>query len=444
MKTKNIIVKLKSSDTTEFATPANENNLMIQLDQTDLNKMVKANLMRDLEKFNLIANNMIYDLVNFAVGIYTIDQVVSRQINGFQGWSRNFIVNFPVHDLQLWNNVKEDFSNYLGFLSGDKWEITFRQNHEIRAFELPQNRNPNNFSKVSLFSGGLDSFIGAIDLLMNEEKPFLVSHYKISERRVQERLIDGLNEKFGGNSFDSQKFWIQPNQKNEFAEKENSSRARSFLFITLGIAVANCLADDMELILPENGLISLNIPLTRSRLSSHSTRTTHPYFVDGLNKTFERLGIENRIENPYRFKTKGQMILECLDRDFLNQHISETISCSHPENSRFQRREPGLNCGYCVPCIIRQSAEAEAGNISTLYAIGDVRQNPPLQNVKKGSDYRAFKMGLEKLANINSRHSLALHIIRSGPIPYQNLYKLEDYISVYQRGMDEVREFLNS
>lgn len=444
MKTKNIIVKLKSSDTTEFTNPANENNLMIQLDQTDLNKMVKANPMRDLEKFNLVANNTIYDLVNFALGIYTIDQVVSRQINGFQGWSRNFIVNFPVHDLQLWNNVKEDFSNYLGFLSGDKWEITFRQNHEIREFELPENRNPNNFSKVSLFSGGLDSFIGAIDLLVNEEKPFLVSHYKISERKVQERLIDGLKEKFGGNSFDSQKFWVQPNQKNEFAEKENSSRARSFLFITLGIAVANCLADDMELVLPENGLISLNIPLTKSRLSSHSTRTTHPYFVNGLNKTFEKLGLRNLIKNPYRFKTKGQMILDCQDREFLNQYISETISCSHPENSRFQGREPGLNCGYCVPCIIRQSAENAAGNISTSYAIGDVRQTPPLQNVKKGSDYRAFKMGLQKLSSINNRHSLALQIIRAGSIPYNNIDDLNEYISVYERGMEEVRQFLNS
>lgn len=444
MKTKNIIVKLKSSDTTEFSNPGNENNLMIQLDQTDLNKMVKANLMRDLEKFILVANNTIYDLVNFALGIYTIDQVVSRQINGFQGWSRNFIVNFPVHDLQLWNNVKEDFANYLSFLSGDKWEIIFRQNHETREFELPENRNLNNFSKVSLFSGGLDSFIGAIDLLTNEEKPFLVSHYKISERKVQERLIDGLKEKFGGNSFDSQKFWVQPNQKNEFAEKENSSRARSFLFITLGIAVANCLADDMELVLPENGLISLNIPLTKSRLSSHSTRTTHPYFVDGLNKTFTKLGIKNLIKNPYRFKTKGQMILECLDREFLDQHISETISCSHPENSRYQGREPGLNCGYCVPCIIRQSAENVAGDISTEYAIGDIRQEPPSPNTKKGSDYRAFKMGLQKFNSINGRHSLALQIIRAGSIPYNNIYDLNEYISVYKRGMEEVRQFLNS
>lgn len=444
MRTKNIIVKLKSSDTTEFTNLANENNLMIQLDQTDLNKMVKANLMRDLEKSNLVPSNTIYDLVNFALGIYTIDQVVSRQINGFKGWSRHLIVNFPVHDLQLWNNVREDFANYLSFLSCDKWEIEFRQNHEIREFELPENRNPDNFSKVSLFSGGLDSFIGAIDLLASEEKPFLVSHYKISERKVQERLIDGLKEQFGENNFDSQKFWVQPNQKNQSSEKENSSRARSFLFITLGIAVANCLGNDIKLILPENGLISLNIPLTKTRLSSHSTRTTHPYFIDGLNKTFEKLGIRNIIENPYKYKTKGEMILECLDRDFLNQHISETISCSHPENSRYQGREPGLNCGYCVPCIIRQSAENKAGNISTDYAIGDVKQETPSQNSKKGSDYRAFKMGLQRFSSINSRHSIALQIIRAGSIPYHSLNELNDYISVYERGMEEVRQFLNS
>ena len=358
--------------------------------------------------------------------------------------SRAIIVDFPVHDLQLWNNVKTDFENYLSFLSGDKWEIVFRQNCAIREFKLPEVRNPDNFSKVSLFSGGLDSFIGAIDLLSEQEKPFFVSHYKTSESKVQNILTNALKEKFGLANFTSQKIRVQPNQSNPLAEKENSSRARSFLFIMLGIATANCLDDNTELILPENGLISLNIPLTKSRLSSHSTRTTHPYFVDGLNKTFEKLGIQNKIRNPYRFKTKGQMIIECLDQEFLNQHISETISCSHPENSRWAGNGKPENCGYCVPCIIRQSAENAAGNISTSYAIGDVRQTPPLQNVKKGSDYRAFKMGLEKLSNINCRHSLSLQIIRSGPIPYENLSELNDYISVYERGMNEVNQFLNS
>ncbi len=53
-------------------------------------------------------------------------------------------------------------------------------------------------------------------------------------------------------------------------------------------------------------------------------------------------------------------------------------------------------------------------------------------------------MGLEKLSAINSGHSLALQIIRSGPIPYENSDELNKYISVYKRGMDEVSQFLNS
>lgn len=444
MKTKNIIIKLDSSDEFQFENLDQENNLNIQLDQIDLNKMVKANLFRDLELSNLIPNNRIYDLINFALGVYTIDQVVSRQINGFQGWSRNLIVNFPVNDLELWNNVKDDFSKYLSFLSGDKWEFIFRQNEHTREVEIPEERNPNNFTKVSLFSGGLDSFIGAIDLLSEEEKPFFVSHYKISEKKVQENLITALKEHFGQNSFGSQKFRVQPNQKNPSAEKENSSRARSFLFITLGIAVANCLSDNILLVLPENGLISLNIPLTKSRLSSHSTRTTHPYFVDGLNIIFSKLGIHNRIDNPYRFKTKGEMIMECQNEEFLNHHIAKTVSCSHPENSRYLGKEPGLNCGYCVPCIIRQSAENAAGNISTEYGMDDIVQNPPPQKSKKGSDYRAFQLGLKKLSNIDSQHSIALQIIRSGPIPYLDSMELAEYISVYKRGMNEVNQFLNT
>lgn len=443
MKTKNIIVKIHSSDDFQYAEDQQEDVLEIQLDHTDVNKMVKENILRDLSHSGLVPNNVIYDLLNFALAIYTIDQVVSRKNNGFQGWSRYFIVNFPVQDFEIWDAVSEEFNKYLSFLSGDKWEFVFRQSEEIRDFVLPENRNPNGITKVSLLSGGLDSFIGAIDLLSNGEIPFFVSHHKTSESKIQDKVLGALKAQFGNTSFKSQKFWVQPNQKNSTAEKENSSRARSFLFITLGVAVANSIDDGIQMVLPENGLISLNIPLTKSRFSSHSTRTTHPFFVDGLNSIFEKLGINNKIENPYRFKTKGEMILQCEDIDFLKEHIAITMSCSHPENGRFLGREP-LNCGYCVPCIIRQASEYQTGEIFTSYAIGDVRESVPSQKYKKGSDYRAFKIGLEKLSDINNEHSLALQIIRSGPIPYSTLNELNEYISVYQRGMSEVEQFLNS
>ncbi|WP_130855198.1 Qat anti-phage system QueC-like protein QatC [Olivibacter jilunii] len=446
MSIKHIIVKINQAETPELLLPEGETSMTVSLDQGDDNRMLRSSILTEMDRARLILNNSMYDLLNFALGLYTIDQTVSRSLNGFQGWSRYLIVHFAVHDVDLWNNVKESLENYIGFLSGDKWIFNFRKHIDDREVVIDVHRNADGFTKVSLLSGGLDSFIGAIDLLGSDnEKPFFVSHYKTgTESSAQEKVLQGLITKFGSDKFASSRFYVQPNQKNVAAQKENSSRARSLLFICLGLAVANSLGDDIPLILPENGLISLNIPLTKTRLSSHSTRTTHPYFVGGLNHIFGSLGVANKIINPYKFKTKGEMMLNCKDREFLHLYARETISCSHPENSRYARKAPGLNCGYCVPCIIRQSAEKKFGEISTAYALDDVRKEPPSQKTKKGADYRAFKMAIEKLDGMSARHSLALQISRSGPIPYENSESLDEYISVYVRGMNEVKDFLNS
>ncbi|KGO91014.1 Qat anti-phage system QueC-like protein QatC [Flavobacterium subsaxonicum] len=445
MSKRHIIVKHNNADTFQIVPGNNESVTTLSLDPLDLNKMLKSHIYDDLRTLGFTPENTAYDLLHIALAIYTADQTVSRQTNGFQGWSRYLTVYFPVNDKALWDSVKEMLENYIGFLSGDKWAFEFRQNETIRTFQHQLVRNPENYTKVSLLSGGLDSFIGAVDLLSDNEKPYFISHYKTgTESSTQVKIYNALETKFGKGSFKGHKFYVQPNQQNILAEKENSSRARSLLFICLGLTCANCLGDTIEMILPENGLISLNIPLTKTRLSSHSTRTTHPYFVDGLNKIISTLGIRNKITNPYRFKTKGEMMVECKDVAFLMTHDHETISCSHPENSRYAGMPPGLNCGYCVPCIIRQAAENRAGNIKTTYAIGDIRRTPPSQRNRKGSDYRAFKLALQNLTTITKPHSLALQINRSGQIPYNSEAELLEYVSVYKRGMDEVKLFLDS
>lgn len=447
MSTKHIIIKILQEDTFELSHPSDEQSLIVSLDQGDEKKMLRTSIFDELNTAGLALSNSMYDLLNFSLGLYTIDQTVSRTLNGFQGWSRHMVVHFPVHNSQAWWAIKDRLSEYIGFLSGDKWEFNFRQHNQVRE-ELVSSvpLNSDGFTKVSLFSGGLDSFIAAIDLLNTEnEKPYFVSHYKTgTESITQETLLSELATNFGADKYKSSRFYVQPNQRNISAQKENSSRARSLLFICLGLAVASSLGDQIPLILPENGLISLNIPLTRTRLSSHSTRTTHPYFIDGLNQILSAIGISNKIINPYQFKTKGEMMKECEDVAFLKENVSKTISCSHPELSRYAGKAPGLNCGYCVPCIIRQAAEFHLGEITTKYALDDVRRDPPTQSKKTGADYRAFKLSLEKQSRIAARHSLALQIMRSGPVPYESEEKLSEYISVFLRGMDEVQNYLNS
>ncbi len=78
-------------------------------------------------------------------------------------------------------------------------------------------------------------------------------------------------------------------------------------FLSLALLVANSSNEKTEVFIPENGLISLNLPLTPARGGSHSTKTTHPKYISLLNEIFDKVGIKNKIINPYRFMTKGEM-----------------------------------------------------------------------------------------------------------------------------------------
>lgn len=205
--------------------------------------------------------------------------------------------------------------------------------------------------------------------------------------------------------------------------------------------LANALDDNIDMIVPENGLISLNVPLTQPRLSSHSTRTTHPHYISLLQNVVAAIGIKNRIVNPYRFKTKGEMMNECANQQFLTQNYPETLSCSHSEISRFVKgNKPGIHCGYCVPCIIRQPAENAFGGIKTVYS-HQIKSHPPHPTTETGRDLRAFKMALEEVENMQ-RHSLVLRILKSGPLPFADQNELGQYVDIYSRGMQEVKIFL--
>lgn len=60
---------------------------------------------------------------------------------------------------------------------------------------------------------------------------------------------------------------------------EDTTRSRSLMFFAHAIVLASGIGHHVDLYVPENGVISLNIPLTVMRLGSLSTRTTHPYFM---------------------------------------------------------------------------------------------------------------------------------------------------------------------
>lgn len=154
----------------------------------------------------------------------------------------------------------------------------------------------------------MDSFIGAVDLLSKHEDITLVSHHKsggTAERSTQDELIKILKEEFPGKTIRPFSFYVQPKQSETGFGGEDTQRARSILFLMLGLLIANSTVGQCPLTIPENGLISLNVPLTHTRLGSFSTKTTHPNFLYKLHYLLSKLGIFNELENPYKFQTKG-------------------------------------------------------------------------------------------------------------------------------------------
>jgi hypothetical protein len=77
---------------------------------------------------------------------------------------------------------------------------------------------------------------------------------------------------------------------------EDTTRGRSFLFFSLGVAAGTALGRDFVLKVPENGLIALNVPLDRLRLGALSTRTTHPFYMTRWNDLLQALGVGGKVE----------------------------------------------------------------------------------------------------------------------------------------------------
>jgi hypothetical protein len=232
-------------------------------------------------------------------------------------------------------------------------------------------------------------------------------------------------------------FHLVPPKSSKDQVVELTMRSRSILFLTLGTAVATALPAGTQLYIPENGVISLNVPLTFGRTGTLSTRTTHPHTIALYQKLIEALGISVPLQTPYRFKTKGEMLRDCSDKEMLKSGIYSTMSCSRPQSGRFHGWPVGQHCGYCVPCIIRRAA-LTAVNLDNEPRIKDVLSADIRANEAAGQDKRPFLMATARLRAMSDLE-VTSEILASGPIDVSDL---EGLTGVFRRGMKEVDQFL--
>lgn len=441
MNIKPVLLRTNTDDTFEPDITGESKLVVVDLTQ----QARKSTLLRH-EVFKFIdqsrLSNEVWDLLNVSLMVYAVDQTVSREVNGYLNWSRHFRCYVPVKTPQKWNLVQKDLQHMLSFLSGDHWEFVFRQGSPESTKVVGRKYiMPDEVTKVSLFSGGLDSFIGAIDLLHDKENLALVGHHKKGgpEGKKQGELVEILRSTYKAQTITHCPFYVQPNQSVDGAEKEVSSRARSLLFIGLGLALANCLGN-VPLIIPENGFISLNVPLTFTRHGSHSTRTTHPHFLYTFQQILNKLNIAIQLDNPYQFMTKGEMVAECKNQELLNTHFKMTLSCAHPDQARFRKLPPGTHCGYCTPCIIRRASLEHNGLRDDRYVM-DIKSTYISPATDSGRDPRAFRLALEHYRTMNPKYTL-IHIMNSGPLSHFSQPELVALTRMYRQGMKEIERVL--
>lgn len=304
------------------------------------------------------------DLFIIAMSVFAADKRVPRSIFD-DAWTRTLTLSIPVLNLEKWNAVKLQLEKMLTYLSGDIWTLHFRaadaekryQDHHKR--EIPRKEILNRISGVSLFSGGMDSYCGAYKFLSQGENIIFVGFKEYDRLKdVQADLLKHIQDAIPGpESFlfrFTTKAYVPVGGTKSFSE--NTSRSRSFLFLCAALCVAEIVGDGIPVYIPENGFIGLNLPMTAGRKGSCSTRTTHPYFLKMFNSLLDSLEIHHKIINPFAFTTKREMVIQHKDAPGFLANIHQTISCSHPRNGRWQGITVPENCGYCYPCLIRQSS----------------------------------------------------------------------------------------
>lgn len=217
---------------------------------------------------------------------------------------------------------------------------------------------------------------------------------------------------------------------------ETTTRGRSFIFFALASLAASALEGVTPIFVPENGLISLNVPLDPLRLGAWSTRTTHPFYMTRWQELINNLGLGARLLNPYRFRTKGEMLAECRNEALLREAMDITVSCSSIVKGRWKGLSP-RHCGYCVPCLIRRaSIHAAFGNDPTRYLIPDLKERALDARQAESADVRSLQMMSRRLAQAPALAEILVH--KTGPLSDYSATEIAEYAAVFRRGIAEV------
>jgi hypothetical protein len=372
-----------------------------------------------LRKHKIIPTVPTLDFTAFALAVVAADKLFDRSLS-VDGWTRKIDLTIYLRETEKWNNQKNEVEKMLRFLTGDFWTLSFiPSGYALLDFNYSHEQKQNDCT--CLLSGGIDSLVGAVDLVSDKANPLFSSQIVRGDAELQNRFANTLTGTLNHTQWSA----------GAIPSHEGSTRARSIMFFACALLAACALPQNdqrKKIFVPENGFISLNIPMSTNRIGSLSTKTTHPVYMKAMQNLWNELGINVELVLPYKFKTKGEIVKECKNPDVLKTLIYNSVSCGK------YRRHNLQHCGVCVPCLVRRASFLEAG-LQDITTKGYINEN-----IKHADscDVAAVAMAIKQVDNFG----LEKHI-KSG-LSFANSNERNLYSSVVSRGLIELENLLRN
>ena len=318
-----------------------------------------------------------HDLIDIATYVYCGDQAVTRGGGGVDevgaNWRRTLFFRIPVRCPDFWKqrSVQGELIATLSFLSDDEYHFDF-----VPLLDAPELQRSFNFvdtaftgtvDEVMLFSGGLDSLGGAAqESLIDKRRVLLVNHRSTEKLTPRHRhLLHLLNEQAGVAA--PIHIPVHINKQKQLG-REYTQRSRSFLYAALGATIASMVGLN-RIRFYENGIVSLNLPLSAQVVGARATRTTHPRVLRGFERLFSLIAEKPiAVENRFLWKTKTDVVRLIADSG-CGELIKFATSCTHT----WEMTKQHTHCGVCSQCIDRRfamlAADQEANDPGEAYKV---------------------------------------------------------------------------
>lgn len=383
-----------------------------------------STLIKDIQEAGLSPSEKVWDFNSIALSVVSADNSLTRKKSA-DGWTREIDLTIHLCNPSIWEPEKVELERTLRFLTGDFWFLNFKDG----GVPPPRVRRPRQFDCdcVSLLSGGVDSLVGAIDLVAHNYKPLFMSQVVRGDAKTQRTYAERIRPESPHFQWSHK---IHPPQ----GESEGSTRSRSLVFLAFAALAASVIevqpASQVPIYVPENGFISLNIPLNSGRMGSFSTKTTHPVYLAGIQDIWERLNFNLQLVTPYQLNTKGELLDQCKDKVLLLDLIADSTSCGK------YSRHGQQHCGRCVPCMVRRAAFMKA-KIQDNTTKGYKFDNLAIAGMTRGpNDVRAMANACLRMNQFGVQNLI------SGSLSFADHQKRKNFESVFVRGLKEVEEFL--